>query len=68
MDIIISGALGAMGRVVANTARMSGFNVVAGVDREGSDEFSYPVFDGFINCTEKADVIIDFSHPSTLLR
>lgn len=44
MNIIISGAMGAMGQVVASNAAARGITVVAGVDREASDRFPYPVF------------------------
>lgn len=68
MNVIISGALGAMGRVVANNAAALDILVTAGVDRDASDSFSYPVYAGFENCPATADAIIDFSHPSTLPR
>lgn len=65
MNIIISGALGAMGRVVGANAEKQSIQVLAGVDRVTSDALPYPVYDSFENCP-KADAIIDFSHPSTL--
>lgn len=66
MDIIISGALGAMGKAVAAAAPQLGVSVRAGVDRLPDSSLAYPVYDGFENCEADADVIIDFSHPSTL--
>lgn len=66
MKAVISGALGAMGRVVAANAAAQDIEVIAGVDRFASDELKYPVFEGFANCSVIPDVIIDFSHPSTL--
>lgn len=66
MNIIISGALGAMGRVLGANAAALDIAVTAGVDRETSDSLSYPVYAGFENCPVTADVIVDFSHPSTL--
>ena len=66
MNIIISGALGTMGKVVASASAQYEINVVAGVDREASSAFSYPVYASFEDVKEKPDVIIDFSHPSTL--
>ena len=66
MKILISGALGAMGRTVAANAAVQDIEVVAGVDREASDALGYPVFNGFANCNIIPDAIIDFSHPSTL--
>lgn len=65
MNIIISGALGAMGRVVGTNAPKQSIDVVAGVDRVADNSLAYPVYDSFDKCS-KADVIIDFSHPSTL--
>ena len=65
MNIIISGALGTMGRVLAKNASEQGFVVVAGVDRGSSNDEPFAVYDSFENCPS-ADVIIDFSHPSTL--
>ena len=66
MNIIISGALGAMGRVVGNNAAALGISVAAGVDREDCNTLPYPVYAGFESCPVTADAIIDFSHPSTL--
>jgi 4-hydroxy-tetrahydrodipicolinate reductase len=65
MNIIISGALGAMGRVVASNALAQGIGVVAGVDRFSSQELPFPVYDRFAQCPA-ADVIVDFSHPAAL--
>lgn len=66
MNIIISGALGRMGRVVGANAATLDIAVTAGVDREASSTLPYPVYAGFENCPVTADVIIDFSHPSAL--
>ncbi len=66
MKIVISGALGHMGRTVAANAAAHGIEVAAGVDRFASSELAYPVFEGFANCDVIPDAIIDFSHPSTL--
>ncbi len=66
MNIIISGALGMMGRVVGANAAALDISVAAGVDREASSALPYPVYAGFENCPVTADAIIDFSHPSTL--
>lgn len=66
MKIIISGAMGAMGRVIAANAPNFGIEVAAGVDREASDAFPYPVYAGFGSCPVDADAVIDFSHPSNL--
>ncbi|HWP51560.1 MAG TPA: 4-hydroxy-tetrahydrodipicolinate reductase [Clostridia bacterium] len=66
MNIIISGALGMMGRVVGTNAATLDISVKAGIDREASNALPYPVYAGFENCPITADVIIDFSHPSNL--
>ena len=66
MKIIISGACGTMGQVLASNAAARGITVVAGVDREASHAFSYPVYGSFSDCSEAADVVIDFSNPAAL--
>lgn len=65
-NIIISGAFGKMGRVIAELAKgREDANIVAGVDvTAGSADF--PVYKSFSEVKESADVIIDFSHPSAL--
>ncbi len=66
MNIIISGAAGTMGQVVASNAAARGLHVVAGVDREPTDRFSYPVYGSFADCSVQADAIVDFSNPAAL--
>ncbi|MFV0498132.1 MAG: 4-hydroxy-tetrahydrodipicolinate reductase [Candidatus Fimivivens sp.] len=66
MNIIISGALGAMGRTVGAAAPKLNITVLAGVDRQENSALPYPVYAGFENTPVVADVIVDFSHPSTL--
>ncbi len=59
MNILISGALGFMGREVARQADAMGIDVLCGVDiAEGKADF--PLYTTFENCP-RADVIIDFS-------
>lgn len=54
-----------MGQVVAHcVADREDCMVVAGLDVNPSSAGSYPVFGKAQDCTVKADVIIDFSHPS----
>ena len=60
MNIIISGALGAMGRVVGANAAMLDITVAAGIDREASSALPYPVYAGFESCPVTADAIVDF--------
>lgn len=59
MNILISGALGYMGREVAAQAKAKGIDVLCGVDiAPGTAEF--PLYPNFESCP-KADVIVDFS-------
>lgn len=67
--VIISGCCGTMGKVISSLcADDNDLTVAAGVDGYGCDTESYafPVYKTFEEITEKADVIIDFSHPSVL--
>ncbi len=59
MNILISGALGFMGREVARQANAMGVDVRCGVDI-APGQADFPLFTTFENCP-KADVIIDFS-------
>lgn len=59
MKILISGALGYMGREVAAQAKAAGIEVACGVDIvQGNAE--YPLYTNFEQCPP-ADVIVDFS-------
>lgn len=67
INVLISGALGKMGRKVFEaTTENDNFKVVCGVDYKESSELSFPVYDSFDKVTEKVDVIIDFSTPVVL--
>ena len=66
INIILSGCGGAMGRAVSARAQSLGCAIVAGIDPGADLQVSYPVFDSAAQCTAKADVIVDFSHPSAL--
>lgn len=66
IKIIISGALGKMGRKVAEAAEnYDSVKIVCGVDKTAA-ALSFPVYDGFSSVKEAADVIIDFSSPANL--
>ena len=66
-NIILSGCCGKMGRVItASVANRDDCRIVAGVDLAKDSTLGYPVYESFDLITEKADVIIDFSHPSAL--
>ena len=64
--IILSGALGKMGRAITSCIESrSDCEIVAGVDL-AAGECSFPIFNSFNEINIDADVIIDFSHPSVL--
>lgn len=66
-NIILSGCSGKMGRVItACVEKRNDCKIVAGVDLNTDTSLGYPVYSSFSDITEKADVIIDFSHPSVL--
>ncbi len=67
IHVLISGALGSMGRQLAQTIEAHpDFMVVAGVDLRASQELSYPVYASFAHVQQTADVLIDFSRPEAL--
>ena len=66
--ILLNGAAGRMGRVVAELASQNpNTQVVAGVDAmaQGQD-LGFPLFDSLEACTVQADVLVDFSRPAAL--
>ena len=66
IKVILCGASGRMGGFVASTAAAdSDISVVAGVDKINNGE-KFPIFSSFGDINVKADMIIDFSHPSML--
>lgn len=66
-NIVISGACGKMGRVIADIcAKREDVNVSAGVDLFGESYGGFPVVKTFAEIQQKPDVIIDFSNPSAL--
>lgn len=64
--LILSGASGRMGRMVASMAAAYGFSVAAGVDLTGSAYAGFPVYGSFDTVEQTADVLIDFSLPGAL--
>ncbi len=67
VNIIISGANGKMGRVVNNCIdNRNDCKVVAGVDINTEGYSDFEIFPNWKELSQKADVIIDFSNPSTL--
>lgn len=66
IKVILCGASGRMGGFVASTAAAdSDISVVAGIDKINNGE-KFPIFSSFGDINVKADMIIDFSHPSML--
>lgn len=65
INIILSGCNGKMGRVITDIVKNDeNCRIVAGFDINDNIENDYPVYTDIFKCEEKADVIIDFSHPS----
>ncbi len=66
LKILLSGCCGKMGKVVADMIKNSNDSeIVAGIDVVKCD-FEFPIYNSINNFKEKADAIIDFSHPSFL--
>lgn len=64
--LMISGASGRMGRMLAEEAAAYGFTVVCGVDPQAGQTGGFPVYESFSLVKEQADLLIDFSSPKTL--
>lgn len=65
--IILSGCNGHMGRVIQSVvAARKDTHIIAGVDLNTEQYGNFPVYTSFSDVVEKADVIIDFSHPNCL--
>ena len=67
LDIIISGCNGYMGRIVAAMAEDDpGVSVAAGFDIDVRGDGHFPVYFDPMEFTGAADVVVDFSDPSSL--
>ena len=65
--IILSGANGHMGKVIAELVKdRDDCCIAAGVDINTERTAEFPVYADISEVTEEADVVIDFSHPSAL--
>ena len=65
--IALSGAGGRMGRTVYKSLIDSKeYQIVFGVDPYPTEDLPFPVYRSFEGCTLEADVILDFSSPSSL--
>ncbi len=67
VNIILSGCCGKMGRVIRNcVSQRDDCKIIAGVDLCADATADFPIVPSFSQLDTDADVIIDFSHPSTL--
>lgn len=68
VKILLNGAAGRMGRVVAELALQNpNVQIAAGVDALAQgQELGFPLFSSLAECTVQADVLIDFSRPAAL--
>ena len=65
--MIMHGCGGAMGRVITSIAAEDpDITIVAGIDKNTDIQCPYPVFPSLDQCTEKGDVIVDFSAPGAV--
>ena len=65
--ITIVGCNGKMGGYVADAvSERDDCQALFGVDAFGESKYDFPVYKHFSEAQEKPDVIVDFSHPSTL--
>ena len=66
--ILLCGCQGFMGKTITELANQrENIKIVAGVDIRNDLTTDYPIYSKIADVNEKADVIIDFSHPSLLL-
>lgn len=65
--ILLSGANGKMGHVIRSiVSGMDDVEIVAGIDLNTESDGEFPIYKTPSEVKEKADVLIDFSHPSVL--
>jgi len=66
-EIILCGCQGNMGKTITQLAKeRDDIKIIAGVDLKNDLTTDYPIYSTISDVKEKADVIIDFSHPSLL--
>lgn len=66
-QVILHGCNGRVGRMITDLiAADEGMNIVAGVDKYTAVPNNYPVYENISDCTQDADVIIDFSNSSAV--
>ena len=65
--ILLNGCFGRMGKAITEIVNNNNLcEICAGVDSFGSGSANFPTYQNLNDVKEKADVIIDFSHPSAL--
>lgn len=65
MNILICGASGAMGKILAEVLTENGHCIAAGIDKVQS-EAKFPIYGKISDVKESVDCIIDFSNPALL--
>ena len=66
-NVLLCGANGKMGNVIVSCmAEYDDLKIVAGVDINTDSINGFPVYKNALECKEKVDVIIDYSHPNSL--
>lgn len=67
VEIMLCGCQGKMGRVIADcVAARDDCRIIAGVDVNTEEKREFPVYAVPMQAVEKPDVLIDYSHPSSL--
>lgn len=67
VNIIVTGCAGTMGKVLVNLiSTHDKCNVIAGFDINCQEKYNFNVYNNPNDCKDKADVIIDFSHPDAI--
>lgn len=65
--ILLNGCNGKMGKVIASSVLdREDCEIIAGIDISKDSNAGFPVYTSFNDFKNRADVIIDFSHPSSL--
>lgn len=67
LKVIVNGCSGKMGRVLSKCI-MDDYDLelICGVSLDNTDDLNFKTYSNFNDITEKADVVIDFSHHSAL--
>jgi len=65
--VILNGYNGKMGKVLVKLISLDNeMEIVAGIDRDISKSCDFPIYSDIAKCSERGDVVIDFSHHSAL--